>query len=144
SIFLAPFSDAALWSETMGKARFWEQPSFYGVDLSALYPDAKDEMFGMPVVGSFDPRTLIAQANPGGYVVDFYTVTMEELQDMTIPFIWQTSYTGIIHGIAGWFDLHFSPPPSVPSGNTIAMSTGPAAERTHWQQVRFLLKEPLA
>ncbi|CAG8660727.1 22701_t:CDS:2 [Cetraspora pellucida] len=144
SIFLAPFSDAALWSETMAKARFWEQPSFYGVDLSALYSDAKDEMFGMPVVGSFDPRTLIAQANPGGYVVDFYTVTLEELQDMTIPFIWQASYTGIVHGIAGWFDLHFSPPSSVPTGNTIAMSTGPAAERTHWQQVRFLLKEPLA
>ncbi|CAG8674079.1 7157_t:CDS:2 [Dentiscutata erythropus] len=144
SIFLAPFSDIALWTETMGKARFWEQSSFYGVDLSALYPDAKDEMFGMPVVGCFDPRTLIAQANPGGYVVDFYTITLEELQDMTIPFVWQASYTGIIHGIAGWFDLHFSPPPSVSSGNTIAMSTGPAAERTHWQQVRFLLKEPLA
>ncbi|CAG8449769.1 1911_t:CDS:2 [Diversispora eburnea] len=46
SISLAPFTDAALWSETMSKARFWEQNSFYGVDLSALYGDAKDEMFG--------------------------------------------------------------------------------------------------
>jgi histone-arginine methyltransferase CARM1 len=46
SIHLAPFTDAALWSETMGKARFWEQHSFYGVDLSALFGDAKDEMFG--------------------------------------------------------------------------------------------------
>ena len=46
SIFLAPFTDAALWSETMRKARFWEQQSFYGVDLTAVYTDAKDEMFG--------------------------------------------------------------------------------------------------
>ncbi|CAG8449755.1 1910_t:CDS:1 [Diversispora eburnea] len=98
----------------------------------------------MPVVGSFDPRTLIAPANSGGYVVDFYRVTLDELQDMTIPFIWQASYTGIIHGIAGWFDLHFSPPSPVINGSTITMSTSPAAERTHWQQVRFLLKEPLA
>ncbi|GBC07493.1 hypothetical protein RclHR1_00750027 [Rhizophagus clarus] len=144
SIFLAPFTDAGLWSETMGKARFWEQQSFYGVDLTAVYADAKDEMFGMPVVGGFDPRTLIAPANPGGYIVDFYTITLEELRDFTIPFIWQASYTGIIHGIAGWFDLQFSPPATIQNGNPITMTTNPTAERTHWQQVRFLLKEPLA
>ncbi|CAG8556282.1 1928_t:CDS:2 [Acaulospora morrowiae] len=144
SIYLAPFTDATLWSETKGKARFWEQNSFYGVDLSALYGDAKDEMFGMPVVGNFDPHTLIAPADPLGHVVDFYSVTLEDLQDMTIPFSWRASYTGIIHGIAGWFDLHFSPPPTVLNGSTITMSTSPAAERTHWQQVRFLLKDPLA
>jgi histone-arginine methyltransferase CARM1 len=50
SIFLAPFTDAGLWSETMGKARFWEQQSFYGVDLTAVYADAKDEMFGKCIV----------------------------------------------------------------------------------------------
>ncbi|CAH1759092.1 12550_t:CDS:2 [Entrophospora sp. SA101] len=117
TIHLAPFTDAALWSETMGKARFWEQQSFYGVDLSSLYSDAKDEMF----------------------------VTLEELQDLTIPFYWQASYTGIIHGIAGWFDLYFTPPPFViPQSGQIFMSTSPTSERTHWQQVRFLLKEPLA
>nr|CAG8551326.1 3659_t:CDS:2 [Entrophospora candida] len=145
TIHLAPFTDAALWSETMGKARFWEQQSFYGVDLSSLYSDAKDEMFGMPVVGCFDPRTLIAQPTPCGFPIDFYTVTLEELQDLTIPFYWQASYTGIIHGIAGWFDLYFTPPPFViPQSGQIFMSTSPTSERTHWQQVRFLLKEPLA
>ncbi|KAG9286827.1 hypothetical protein G9A89_012377 [Geosiphon pyriformis] len=144
SIHLAPFTDAALWSETMGKVRFWEQNSFFGIDLSTLYNDAWDEMFGMPVVGSFDPRTLIAPANSGGYVVDFYTVTIEELQDMTIPFTWQAHYTGIIHGIAGWFDLYFAPSSSVLDGSAINMSTSPTSERTHWQQIRFLLKEPLA
>ncbi|CAG8448328.1 421_t:CDS:2 [Funneliformis caledonium] len=144
SIFLAPFTDAALWSETMSKARFWEQPSFYGVDLTSLYTDAKDEMFGMPVVGGFDPRTLIAPANPGGFIIDFYTIKLEELQDFTVPFIWQASYTGIVHGIAGWFDLQFSPPATIPNGNPVTMTTNPSAERTHWQQVRFLLKEPLA
>jgi hypothetical protein len=45
-MYLAPFTDALLFTVTMGKARFWEQTSFHGVDLSPLYPDAKAEMFG--------------------------------------------------------------------------------------------------
>jgi len=45
-MYLAPFTDALLFTETMGKARFWEQTTFHGVDLSPLYPDAKAEMFG--------------------------------------------------------------------------------------------------
>lgn len=45
-MFLAPFTDALLFTETMGKARFWEQTTFHGVDLTPLYPEAKAEMFG--------------------------------------------------------------------------------------------------
>lgn len=150
NIYLAPFTDATLWSETMGKARFWEQQSFYGIDLTSLYKDARDEMFGMPVVGHFDPRNLITTPSIfDTYPVDFSTVTVEELQDITIPFEWTAQYTGLMHGVAGWFDLVFAPPPyDKPNpedvGTTVEMSTGPAAERTHWQQVRFLFKEPLA
>ncbi|KAI8348850.1 S-adenosyl-L-methionine-dependent methyltransferase [Choanephora cucurbitarum] len=150
NIYLAPFTDATLWSETMAKARFWEQTSFYGIDFSPLYKDARDEMFGMPVVGHFDPRSLITTPSLfDTYPVDFSTVTLNQLQDMTIPFSWPAQYTGLMHGVAGWFDLVFAPPPyDQPNpedlGTTIEMSTGPAAERTHWQQVRFLFKEPLA
>lgn len=152
----------------MGKARFWyvlscrkkrkledwlvysrEQPSFYGIDLTSLYKDARDEMFGMPVVGHFDPRSLVTTPSIfDAYPVDFSTVTTEELQDITIPFKWSAQYTGLIHGVAGWFDLVFAPPPydqpTEELGTTVEMSTGPAAERTHWQQVRFLFREPLA
>ncbi|KAH8556357.1 S-adenosyl-L-methionine-dependent methyltransferase [Umbelopsis sp. PMI_123] len=122
----------------------------------ALFPskDAKDEMFGMPVVGHFDPQSLLSAPSAfDGYDVDFSTVSVKELQDLTIPFRWVSNYTGIMHGVAGWFDLLFAPPPyttsntqqnvNVPS-TVLEMSTGPAAERTHWQQVRFLFKEPLA
>ncbi|KAL1927294.1 hypothetical protein VTP01DRAFT_3923 [Rhizomucor pusillus] len=149
NIYLAPFTDATLWSETMAKARFWEQTSFYGVDLSPLYKDAIDEMFGMPVVGHFDHRNLITTPTIlDTYAVDFSTVTLPELHDITMPFNWNAGYTGLMHGVAGWFDLIFAPPPyDVPvenTGTTIEMSTGPAAERTHWQQVRFLFKQPLA
>ncbi len=30
TIHLAPFSDGALWLETMQKARWWQQPDFFG------------------------------------------------------------------------------------------------------------------
>jgi histone-arginine methyltransferase CARM1 len=67
TIYLAPFSDANLWSQTMAKVRFWEQQDFFGVDFSPLAKDAKDEVFGQPIVGGFDSRTLLSPgfAYPG-------------------------------------------------------------------------------
>ncbi|TPX57689.1 hypothetical protein PhCBS80983_g03651 [Powellomyces hirtus] len=133
SIYLAPFTDANLWTQTMAKVRFWQQNNFYGVDFGPLAQEARDEVFGQPVVGIFDSRILLAPAV--SHYVDFETITMAELQNIVIPFEWKIPYTGIIHGIAGWFDINL--------GGMI-LNTGPYAERTHWQQVRFLLKEPLA
>lgn len=60
TIFLAPFTDSVLWTQTMAKVRFWEQDNFYGVDFSCLADDAKQEIFGQPVVGHFDHRILLA------------------------------------------------------------------------------------
>ncbi|KAJ3092343.1 hypothetical protein HK102_008313 [Quaeritorhiza haematococci] len=133
TIYLAPFSDANLWTQTMAKVRFWEQSNFYGVDFSPLSQDAKEEIFGQPVVGNFDHRILLAPSC--SHIVDFQTIKMGELQRFFIPISWTFPFTGIIHGIAGWFDINL--------GGFI-LSTAPTADRTHWQQVRFLLKEPLA
>ncbi|KAI1313867.1 hypothetical protein EDD11_002438 [Mortierella claussenii] len=148
TMYLAPFTDALLFTETMGKARFWEQTTFHGVDLSPLYPDAKAEMFGMPVVGHFDPKSLLAQPtsdlSAGGYEMDFSTITMKTLRDFVVPISWKAQYTGLMHGVAGWFDLLFSGNSASEASQPIQMSTGPNSERTHWQQVRFLFREPLA
>ncbi|KAJ3300184.1 hypothetical protein HDV03_002369 [Kappamyces sp. JEL0829] len=133
TIYVAPFSDANLWSQTMAKVRFWEQQDFYGIDFSPLAKDAKDEVFGQPIVGGFDARTLLSPAY--AYPVDFRTVTQKEIQDILIPFTWVAQYTGLIHGIGAWFDINL--------GGYI-LSTAPHAEKTHWHQVRMMLKEPLA
>lgn len=77
----------------MAKVRFWEQQDFYGIDFSPLARDAKDEVFGQPVVGGFDARTLLSPAF--AYAVDFRTVTQKEIQDIVIPFTWVAQYTGI-------------------------------------------------
>lgn len=99
-------------------------------------------MFGMPVVGTFDHRTLMASSVYSSHLVDFTTITNEDLIKFSIPIEWKAKYTGLVHGIAGWFDLSFIPPTG--QGQIVDMSTGPEAERTHWQQVRFLFQEPLA
>ncbi|KAF9432974.1 Histone-arginine methyltransferase carm1 [Entomortierella beljakovae] len=146
-MYLAPFTDALLFTETMGKARFWEQTSFHGVDLTPLFPDAKAEMFGMPIVGHFDPKSLLATPVPGttdGFEMDFSTITMKTLRDFVVPISWQAQYTGLMHGVAGWFDLLFSGNQGSDLSQPVEMSTGPSAEKTHWQQVRFLFREPLA
>ncbi|KAJ3377939.1 hypothetical protein HDU92_007800, partial [Lobulomyces angularis] len=133
TIFLAPFSDAGLWSQTMNKVRFWEQDNFYGVDFSPLAEDAKSEIFGQPIVGYFDYRLLMAPSV--SYMVDFQTISSSQLKDFTIPIDWKFPFTGLVHGIAGWFDIDLG---------GVILSTAPSAERTHWQQVRFLFQEPLA
>lgn len=68
--------------------------------------------------------------------IDFLSVTESQLRSFSIPVRWASGYTGILHGIAGWFDIELAP--------GFILSTAPNAERTHWQQVRFLFKDPLA
>lgn len=94
------------------------------------------------VVGTFDPRTLLA--SPSSHLIDFRTIPIPELQEFTIEINWTANFTGIIHGIAGWFDIGFVPPPGTPSPVAFALTTAPQAERTHWHQIRLLLREPLA
>ncbi|KAJ1834451.1 hypothetical protein LPJ63_001936 [Coemansia sp. RSA 2711] len=144
TIHLAPLSDAALWNETLGKARFWQQGAFYGVDLNPYFASAFDEYFSAPVVGCFSPNSLMADS--AQHEVDFHTVSMDELRTFTVPVAWTVRYTGVMHGVAGWFDLAFVPPALHDGAQPAAsyMSTGPQAPATHWQQVRLLLRQPLA
>ncbi|KAJ2559785.1 hypothetical protein EV175_000170 [Coemansia sp. RSA 1933] len=146
TIHLAPLSDAALWNETITKARFWQQKRFYDVDLNPYFETAFDEYFRAPVVGCFSPTTLMGYADE--HLVDFHTISMDDLKEIVIPITWDIRYTGVMHGVAGWFDLSFSVRESAQHPNTVAyptlMSTSPYSPPTHWQQVRLLLKQPLA
>ncbi|KAG0221197.1 Histone-arginine methyltransferase carm1, partial [Actinomortierella wolfii] len=100
----------------------------------------------MPVVGHFDPKSLLAtpMSVEDGFEMDFTTITMEELKDFVVPLEWHAQYTGLMHGVAGWFTLQFSGNPANEHASPIELSTAPHADKTHWQQVRFLFREPLA
>lgn len=191
TICLAPFEDKQLYNDTVNKAKWWLNNNFYGVDVSPFAALAFKENFSSPVVGVFPPACLLSVSSD--YVIDFATISKDELKEFTIPVEWAFSSAAIVHGLGGWFDLHFNsqstqeaesvgegdanmtdaanPPtsleaalssltaasngvdavlnnlPTVSPSSTVGgnfMTTSPYAEPTHWQQVRFLLPEPLA
>ncbi|XP_028124434.1 probable histone-arginine methyltransferase 1.3 [Camellia sinensis] len=61
-IHMAPFSDEYLYVEIANKALFWQQRSYYEVDLTPLYGSAFQGYFSQPVVDAFDPSLLVAPA----------------------------------------------------------------------------------
>jgi histone-arginine methyltransferase CARM1 len=44
-IHAAAFSDAMLHSELVGKALFWQQPNFFGLDMTHLHQPALEGYF---------------------------------------------------------------------------------------------------
>ncbi|KAM7142459.1 histone-arginine methyltransferase CARM1 isoform 7-T7 [Molossus nigricans] len=80
-VHLAPFTDEQLYMEQFTKANFWYQPSFHGVDLSALRGAAVDEYFRQPVVDTFDIRILMAKSVK--YTVNFLEAKEGDLHRYT-------------------------------------------------------------
>ena len=139
-IFLAPFTDATLFSEQVDKSKWWRQADFYGVDVSCLEEQALKDHMAQPIVGYFDPSILIAEASSTPHhSVDFGTVDVEAMQTVDMPFHFEITRTALLHGIASWFDVSFDG-----SQSTVKLSTSPYSTGTHWYQCRLLLSEPLA
>ncbi|XP_063327181.1 histone-arginine methyltransferase CARM1 [Pelmatolapia mariae] len=135
-VHLAPFTDEQLYMEQFTKANFWYQPSFHGVDLSALRGAAVDEYFRQPIVDTFDIRILMAKSVK--YTVNFLEAKEEDLYRIEIPFKFHMMHSGLVHGLAFWFDVAF-----IGSVMTVWLSTAPTEPLTHWYQVRCLLQSPL-
>ncbi|KAM8845130.1 histone-arginine methyltransferase CARM1 isoform 1-T1 [Spinachia spinachia] len=135
-VHLAPFTDEQLYMEQFTKANFWYQPSFHGVDLSALRGAAVDEYFRQPIVDTFDIRILMAKSVK--YTVNFLEAKEEDLYRIEIPFKFHMMHSGLVHGLAFWFDVAF-----MGSSMTVWLSTAPTEPLTHWYQVRCLLQSPL-
>jgi len=95
-IHLAPFTDSSLFMETMNKVRFWQQENFYSLDISCLIREALHQHFSQPVVGCFDPRSLLSPSVEKH--IDFLTVSLEELRSFEIDLDFTAQYTGVIHG----------------------------------------------
>ncbi|XP_010221497.1 PREDICTED: histone-arginine methyltransferase CARM1-like [Tinamus guttatus] len=135
-IHFAPFSDEQLYMEHYSRANFWYQECFYGVNLSSLRKAAVDEYFRQPIVDTFDVRILMARTVK--YTINFTEAAEEDLHRMEIPFVFHMMQSGLIHGLAFWFDVAF-----VGSLATVWLSTAPMEPLTHWYQVRCLLQTPL-
>ncbi|VEL12150.1 unnamed protein product [Protopolystoma xenopodis] len=86
-LYVAPFSDEALFAEQQTKANFWYQQCFHGMDLSSLRQAALNEYFMQPVVDTFDIG--ICPAMPCVHKVDFRTVHEQDLAVIDIPLRFQ-------------------------------------------------------
>ncbi|KAM7365218.1 hypothetical protein PAMP_016164 [Pampus punctatissimus] len=135
-IHLAPFSDEELYFEHHARASFWQQRSFYGVNLSALHSPAGDEFFRQPIVDTFDVHILMARSVK--HCINFMEATQEDLHRMEIPFVFTLLQSGLVHGFAFWFDVAY-----MGSQSTVWLSTAPTEPLTRWYQVRCLLQTPL-
>ena len=140
TILLAPFTDPSMFADFKTRSKFWKSESFYGVDLTSMQSISEEQIFRQPVVGGFDPKSLlIGVEDAAGKRFDFYDSQSTDkitLKDIEIPFNFVSKYTGIIHGIAGWFNVSFL--------NEMNLETGPNHPRTHWQQCRFFFRKPVA
>ncbi|XP_044044488.1 histone-arginine methyltransferase CARM1 isoform X2 [Siniperca chuatsi] len=135
-IHLAPFSDEQLYFEHYARASFWQQRSFYGVNLSALHSVAVDEFFRQPIVDTFDVQILMARSVK--HCINFMEAKEEDLHRMEIPFVFTLLQSGLVHGLAFWFDVAY-----LGSKSTVWLSTAPTEPLTRWYQVRCLLQTPL-
>ncbi|XP_071320679.1 histone-arginine methyltransferase CARM1-like isoform X1 [Trachinotus anak] len=135
-IHLAPFSDEQLYFEHYARASFWQQRSFYGVNLSALHSAAVDEFFRQPIVDTFDVQILMARSVK--HCINFKEAKEEDLHRMEIPFVFTLLQSGLVHGLAFWFDVAY-----LGSKSAVWLSTAPTEPLTRWYQVRCLLQTPL-
>ncbi|CAL5415571.1 unnamed protein product [Camellia sinensis] len=135
-IHMAPFSDEYLYVEIANKALFWQQRSYYEVDLTPLYGSAFQGYFSQPVVDAFDPSLLVAPAI--SHTINFTSIKEEELYEIDVPLKFKAPAGTRIHGLACWFDVLFD-------GSTVQrwLSTAPGAATTHWYQLRCVLSQPL-
>ncbi|XP_067678016.1 histone-arginine methyltransferase CARMER-like isoform X2 [Haliotis asinina] len=135
-LHIAPFTDESLYMEQYSKANFWYQESFHGVNLTSLRNASVEEYFKQPIVDTFDIHICMAKSNK--YVVDFQTADENDLHVMEIPVTFSMMSTGMVHGLAFWFDVAF-----FGSENTVWLSTSPTEPLTHWYQVRCLVQSPV-
>lgn len=61
TIYMAAFSDQHLYNYQQEYPKFWETTDFYGLNMSVLAQDAKQEALARPVVGPVDPKSLYAK-----------------------------------------------------------------------------------
>lgn len=104
-LYIAPFSDEALFLEQTNKAAFWHQRSFHGVNLTALENAALKEYMTQPIVDTFDIRICLSETVRER--VDFRTASEESLHHISIPLHFFITQTATCHGLAFWFDVAF-------------------------------------
>lgn len=136
SLFLVPCSAHAQYTN---KVDFWD--SQFGFDFSSLKAIAKEDLVSKPFHDYVLPKEDCLCQDMRLFQLDMYTVTVENLEQITSEFDFSIRKDEIMHGFCMWFEVAFDP--SNPNGDQIFLNTGPFHELTHWKQNLFLLDEPM-
>eukprot|EP00923_Selenidium_pygospionis_P006933 GHVN01011929.1.p1 GENE.GHVN01011929.1~~GHVN01011929.1.p1 ORF type:complete len:654 (-),score=101.76 GHVN01011929.1:927-2888(-) len=137
-LYLTPFTDSALHSEVAQRGQFWKSQDFYGISLEEAAHRANEEQFRQPIVDHINPAILVTSA-VHIEEFDFTTIPRNSLERICFDFDFEMTTPSLIHGFAGWFDVLFEG-----SNTHVGFTTAPNAPPTHWYQIRFLLRTPLA
>uniref|UniRef100_A0A673XUN2 Histone-arginine methyltransferase CARM1 n=1 Tax=Salmo trutta TaxID=8032 RepID=A0A673XUN2_SALTR len=147
-VHLAPFTDEQLYMEQFTKTvsvptlanaavKHFYLTGTYLDTLASLFPVSHSSFFfPSPSQDTFDIRILMAKSVK--YTVNFLEAKEEDLYRIEIPFKFHMMHSGLVHGLAFWFDVAF-----MGSMVTVWLSTAPTEPLTHWYQVRCLLQSPL-
>lgn len=109
---------------------FWQ--NVYGFDMTCL----QTEVLREAVVETCNPHHVLTDANVIAEF-DLMAVTVDCV-NFSYEFSLSVTKTGRITSFVGYFDTMFELP------NPIAFSTSPDSPSTHWKQVLFYLKAPVA
>eukprot|EP00040_Diaphanoeca_grandis_P006805 m.38672 g.38672 ORF g.38672 m.38672 type:complete len:458 (+) comp17983_c1_seq2:570-1943(+) len=114
----------------------------YGIDMSELIPDAKNEFTSRPNhCYVIDPKDMLASAKEM-LVVDMLKVAESDLERFEQDLDFVVARAGSVHGFGSWFDVGFGLPHHR-DDESVTLSTAPDSPTTHWKQDLFLLDEPL-
>jgi len=113
------------------KINFWD--NVYGFDMSCIKKIAISE----PLVDVVDPKQVMTGASRL-ITIDIQTVKLEDLT-FKVPFRLVATRDDYCHAFVVYFDMEFTH-----CLKTIAFSTGPHAQYTHWKQTVFYLSDVLS
>ncbi|KAK7506716.1 hypothetical protein BaRGS_00002191 [Batillaria attramentaria] len=132
SLYFVPVSAHDQYSESMD---FWSEQ--YGFDFSCFKPLALKEFLHKPKHSHTLDRGDCLASETKLLELDVNKVSVIDLEEMTCPFEFHITKSGVLHGFCSWFQVDFQGLSS--NVETTFLNTGPDFEETHWKQNLFLL-----
>jgi len=110
----------------------FEKFTFWKDVLGFDFAPAQDELLARMSLVDIEPQQLLAQARALG---SFDLREVNEVHSAN-KLLFSMTRPGIIHGLAGWFEVQLCP--------GVDITTAPGAATTHWRQAFFPVREQIS
>mmetsp|Transcript_22488 Transcript_22488/g.60839 ORF Transcript_22488/g.60839 Transcript_22488/m.60839 type:complete len:371 (-) Transcript_22488:562-1674(-) len=156
TMYFAPIRTAALAERSVSYAQTMQEwhtfagymKNEHGISVDCL-TGAYDQEHKIYYMRTSQWASLRAEEVVGSacewFSFDVATVTIEELKTkVQAPFSCKVGVPGVMHALAGWFDVQFEGSAAKPASSPVTLSTAPHVGYTHWGQQVFLLAGEVA